>query len=179
MRIIAGKHKGLTLLEFEAGNIRPTIDRVRENIFNKIQFGVMGSKVLDLFGGTGAVSLEFVSRGAEEVITCDNNKNSINLIKKNFAKAKENPNILDKDFKDALKCLKDKKFDYIFLDPPYAENYGEEAIKLISQYNLLEEDGLIIYEHIENKDFALPNTMEIVDTKKYGTVFVSYIRWKE
>ena len=84
MRIIAGKHKGLQLNTFDYDNIRPTIDRVRENIFNIIQFKVLGSSVLDLFGGTGAISLEFVSRGAKKVFTCDNNKDSISLIKKNL-----------------------------------------------------------------------------------------------
>ena len=179
MRIVAGKHRGLVLNTFEADNIRPTIDRVRENIFNKIQFGVVGSSVLDLFGGTGAVSLEFLSRGASEVITCDNNRNSISVIRKNFDKAKEKLNLIDRDFKDALNSLKGKKFDYIFLDPPYAENYGEIAINLISQYKMLEEDGLIIYEHLESKEFAIPVNMELVDCKKYGTVYVSYIRWAE
>ena len=84
MRIIAGKHKGLQLNTFDYQNIRPTIDRIRENIFNIIQFQIADSVVLDLFGGTGAISLEFVSRGAGKVITCDNNKDSIDLIRKNF-----------------------------------------------------------------------------------------------
>lgn len=177
MRIIAGKHRGLNLNTFDIDNIRPTIDRVRENIFNKIQIGVVDSCVLDLFGGTGAVSLEFLSRGAREVITVDNNRKSIELIKKNFNKAKEALHLLEKDFKDALNVLKGKKFDFIFLDPPYAENYGEEAIKLICEYKLLAEDGLIVYEHLEGKQFSIPSNLELIDSKKYGTVYVSYIRW--
>ena len=101
MRIVAGKHRGLVLEEFDADNIRPTTDRVRENIFNKIQFDVADSYVLDLFCGTGAVSLEFLSRNAKSVISVDNNSNSIKLIEKNFAKAKEKPNLISKDFKVA------------------------------------------------------------------------------
>ena len=93
MRIVAGTLKGLKLNEFEADNIRPTIDRVREAVFNKIQFQVKGANVLDLFCGTGAVSLEFLSRGAS-VTSVDNNKNSIKLIKQNFAKAKLTPNLI-------------------------------------------------------------------------------------
>ena len=89
MRIIAGKHKGLVLNEFNADNIRPTIDRVRESIFNKIQFDVAGSCVLDLFCGTGAVSLEFLSRGASRLVSIDNNRDSISITNKNFKKAKE------------------------------------------------------------------------------------------
>ena len=77
MRIIAGKLKGLVLKTFEAENIRPTLDRAREGVFSKIQFIISGAYVLDLFAGTGAISLEFISRGAKKVITCDNNKKII------------------------------------------------------------------------------------------------------
>lgn len=179
MRIIAGKHRGLVLSEFDAGNIRPTIDRVRENIFNKIQFGVAGARVLDLFGGTGAVSLEFLSRGADRVVTVDNNKNSVRLISKNFAKCGEKLNLLECDFRTALQKLEGEQFDYIFLDPPYAENFGEESIELICLNNLLKSDGLIIYEHLTGKKFAIADGFELKDRKKYGTVNVSYIGWQD
>lgn len=179
MRIVAGKYRGLTLNEFDAGNIRPTIDRVRENIFNKIQFGVAGAIVLDLFGGTGAISLEFLSRGAGKIITVDNNKNSVAIIKKNFTKCGEKPNLLECDYKVALQKLKSEKFDFIFLDPPYAEDFGECALRLISEYELLADDGLVIYEHLINKEFDIPMNMELNDRKKYGTVCVSYIGWKD
>lgn len=179
MRIVAGKHRGLVLGEFDAGNIRPTIDRVRENIFNKIQFGVVGARVLDLFGGTGAVSLEFLSRGADRVVIVDNNKNSVHLITKNFDKCGENLNLLECDFRTALQKLDGEQFDYIFLDPPYAENFGEEAIELICRKNLLKGDGLIIYEHLNGKEFAIADGFELKDRKKYGTVNVSYIGWQD
>ncbi|MBR4745745.1 MAG: RsmD family RNA methyltransferase, partial [Clostridia bacterium] len=93
MRIIAGKHKGLILKDFEYLGIRPTLDRVRESIFNIIQFDINGAEVLDLFGGTGAVSLEFLSRGAS-VTTGDISDDALNLIKQNFKKAKETPNLI-------------------------------------------------------------------------------------
>lgn len=178
MRIVAGKHKGLSLFEFDAENIRPTSDRVRENIFNKIQFRIMDSVVLDLFGGTGAVSLEFVSRGAKEVIICDNNKNSINLITKNFNKAKEKLNLINGDYKDCLKKLSDKKFDIIFLDPPYASNFGEESINLIVSYKILKEDGIIVFEHLLDTNYKIPNELELLDCRKYGTIEVSFLGWK-
>jgi len=178
MRIVAGKYKGLQLLDFDAGNIRPTTDRVRENIFNKIQFMVSGARVLDLFAGTGAVSLEFVSRGADSVLTCDNNKKSIDLITKNFAKAGIKPNLKNGDFKAILKDLEGNKFDIVFLDPPFVEGYGKVAIDLIDKYDLLAEDGLIIYEHIVNKQFELNENFQILDERKYGTISVSYIKRK-
>ena len=177
MRIIAGKFKGLKLNEFELDNIRPTIDRVRESIFNKIQFYISGATVLDLFGGTGAVSLEFVSRNAERVITIDNNSNSIKLIKQNFQKAKINPNLHEMDYMKALKKFVSDgvKFDIIFLDPPFATDYAEKAIKFISENNLLNDDGIIVYEHMEGKEFLCPNNLIVEDERKYGTIKVSYL----
>ena len=178
MRIIAGKFKGLNLLTFDADNIRPTTDRVRENIFNKIQFLIPNALVLDLFGGTGAVSLEFISRGAERVVTCDNNKKSVELINKNFAKAGIKPELKIGDFKEILRGLKGTLFDIIFLDPPFLEGFGEKAIDLIEELNLLKDDGLIVYEHLLDKAFKVSEMFEIVDERKYGTISVSFIRKK-
>lgn len=178
MRIIAGKYRGTNLLSFDADNIRPTVDRVRENIFNKIQFGVVGAKVLDLFGGTGAVSLEFLSRGAEKVITCDNDSRSISLIKKNFQKVGAVPDLKSCDYILALKECRGQKFDYIFLDPPFATDYGEKALEKIAEYGLLDESGIVIYEHLEEKQFSLPDGLEIYDERKYGTIVVSFVRQK-
>lgn len=178
MRIIAGKHRGLVLYTFDSDNIRPTADRVREGIFNKLQFVISGAKVLDLFGGTGAISLEFLSRGANKVVTVDNNKNSINLITKNFLKAKEEVNLITDEYYNALSRLKNEKFDIIFIDPPYATDFGEKAIEIITKLNMLEEDGIIVYEHLVDKTFKIPEDFDIIDQKKYGTIMVSYLEYK-
>jgi 16S rRNA (guanine966-N2)-methyltransferase len=175
MRIIAGKLKGLKLNEFEFDNIRPTIDRVREAIFNKIQFKIPNALVLDLFGGTGAVSLEFVSRYADKVITVDNNPNSVKLIRQNFSKAKVSLNLLEMDYMLALKKLKGNKFDIIFLDPPFDADYGEKAIQYIVDNGLLGDDGVIVYEHIVEKQFNVPDSLEIIDERKYGTIKVTFM----
>ncbi|MBE5738468.1 MAG: 16S rRNA (guanine(966)-N(2))-methyltransferase RsmD [Clostridiales bacterium] len=178
MRIIAGKYRGISLLTFEADNIRPTVDRVRENIFNKIQFNIPGAKVLDLFGGTGAISLEFLSRGADEVIICDNNSKSIDLIKKNYAKVSITPNLINSDYTRALALNKGKQFDIIFLDPPYDTDFGEKSLSLIEEYLLLDDEGIIIYEHLMGKIFKIPSSLEIFDERKYGTVVVTFMRKK-
>ena len=175
MRIIAGKHKGLILKDFEYTNIRPTLDRVRESIFNIIQFDVTGANVLDLFGGTGAVSLEFVSRGAN-VVTCDASADSVRVIKANFHKAKEPLNLIEGDYKFTLKKLSGKQFDFIYLDPPFATDFGEIAIKFIAKYNLLAGDGLIIFEHATGAVFKLPEGYSVTDERKYGQTSVSFIR---
>lgn len=176
MRIIAGKFRGTSLLSFDADNIRPTVDRVRENIFNKIQFGVSGAKVLDLFGGTGAISLEFLSRGASEVITGDNNPKSVSLIRKNFEKVGVKPNLKIGDYLNTLDGLSGKKFDYIFLDPPFDTDFGEKAIAKINELGLLEDDGIIIYEHLVGKAFSVPSALEVFDERKYGTVVATFLR---
>ena len=177
MRIVAGKLKGLKLKEFEADNIRPTIDRVREAVFNKIQFRVKNAQVLDLFTGTGAVSLEFLSRGAS-VTSVDNNSNSIKLIKENFAKAKTPLNLLECDYNAALKKLKNQKFDIVFLDPPFASNYAEKAVENIMKFDMLNSDGLVIWEHAIGSQMKLLPKLNIVDEKKYGTIMVTYLERK-
>lgn len=177
MRIIAGKHKGLNLKSFDFDGTRPTSDKVREAIFSKIQFSILGSNCLDLFGGTGAITLELLSRGAENVVVCDNNIKSINLIKENSVKAKESPEIIKSDFKVCLKNLnlENRKFDIIFLDPPYKSDFGKISLNLIEEYNLLSDDGIVIYECDKNTTVNL-NKLSIYDEKVYGTIKVYFLR---
>lgn len=181
MRIVAGKHKGLKLETFEADNIRPTLDRAREGIFNKIQFLVPNAKCLDLFGGTGAISIECLSRGASSVIIADNNEKSCTLIKKNFANAKEKCNLITGDFSVVCDSLFGNLFDIIFLDPPFATNLGVQAIEKIVDCNLLMDDGIIVFEHSSEKkyipaDFLESLNLKIIDSKKYGYISVDYIK---
>ena len=179
MRIIAGSLRGLVLNTFEAENIRPTLDRAREGIFSKIQFNIRDSEVLDLFGGTGAISLEFLSRGASKVITCDNNTKSIDLIKQNFKKAKMIPTLMIGDCIETLNKLKGQKFDMIFLDPPFETDLGINSINKILENNLLKEDGLIIFEHSSNKQFEYSEKLDLFDSKKYGYITVDYLRYRD
>ena len=180
MRIVAGKLKGLKLNTFDYGNIRPTLDSVRESIFNKIQFGVAGSTFLDLFSGTGVFSLEAYSRGAKNIYACDSNSDSIKLINTNLKKAKvENGvTVVQKDYKDILSMFYNQgvKFDYIFIDPPFESQFGNTAIGLIDQYSLLNEDGVIIYEHSINTVVDNFQNLQVVDEKKYGTIYVTYLK---
>ena len=179
MRIVAGKYRGIVLNTFDLDNIRPTADKVREAVFSKIQFNIIDTTWLDLFGGTGAIGLEALSRGAKSVVVADDNMESIKLIEKNYAKCKTKPTLIKTNFIKTLSYLSDKneKFDFIFLDPPFNTNYGIKSIKLISEYDLLNDGGTIIFEHErEMKNFSLPNNMEIIDTKHYGTISVTYIK---
>lgn len=181
MRIIAGKFKGLSLYSFNEDNIRPTPDKVRQAIFNTIQFDIAGSSFLDLFAGTGGVSLEAISRGAGYVATVEKDKRSLQLIKKNFNKANASCNLFALDFAKAIKNFSSdgRKFDFIYLDPPFNTPLMERAINDICKHDILKDDGLIICEHEQSSEFTIPERLKIVNDKKYGSVAVTYLRKKQ
>ena len=177
MRIVAGKFKAISLNTFDYDNIRPTPDKIREAVFSKFQFDITDSNWLDLFGGTGAVGLEALSRGASKVVVCDDNPDSIKLIIKNYDKCKIKPNLIRTNFIKTLKYLaeKNEKFDFIYLDPPFDTNYGEKSIRLIAENNLLAEKGIVIFEHLKGKDITKTKEfLDNFDNKSYGTIEVSY-----
>lgn len=176
MRIVSGKHKGTKLLTFDYTNIRPTLDKVREGIFNKIQFDIVDASVLDLFAGTGAFSLEALSRGAADVVVVDNNSDSINLINKNYQKCHEKCNCINADYKSAISILEEsgKVFDFIFLDPPYNTGLGLEAMSILKNSCIVNEQSLFIYE--TDGEIDVPIAYQVVDKKKYGRVFVYFMK---
>ena len=186
MRIIAGKNRGTKLYTLDGDDItRPTLDRVKESLFNIIMSYIENSNILDLFAGSGALGLEALSRGASRVTFCDNSSKAINVIKNNINKTKleEKTQVLHKDFNKAIIELKNQKnkFDIIFLDPPYKTNYIEKAIDLIIEGNLLSEDGIIIAE-TDEKDRILKELedKEIImyDIRKYGRIDIIFLKRK-
>ncbi len=184
MRIISGEARGTKLFTLEGKNTRPTLDRVKEALFSIIQNQVLEAKVLDLFSGSGALALESLSRGAKEVILCDNSKEAISIIKKNINKAKcENKTrVMMADYKVALNKLKEEKnvFDIIFLDPPYATDFDIKAINYIITENLLSENGIIIVEtDSEDKIKQIEQIkINILKIKKYGRVRLVFLNRK-
>ena len=142
MRIISGTARGTKLFTLTGDNTRPTLDRVKESLFNIINRKIYEAKVLDLFAGSGAIGLEFASRGAEKVVLCDNSKEAINIINKNIEKThlKEKVELIKSDAIIALEKLKNEKYDIIFLDPPYNSQLIEKTVeKVFSQDMLLLE----------------------------------------
>ena len=113
MRIISGKAKGTKLYTLEGMNTRPTLDRVKESIFNIMQGEIEDAKVLDLFAGSGAIGIEFLSRGAEKVYFCDKSPKAVDMIKKNLdkTKLKDKATILNNDYIDCIDKIKNIKFD--------------------------------------------------------------------
>ena len=172
MKVISGKYKGRNLEGFNLVGTRPTMDRVKESLFGMIQNYVKDSIVLDLFAGSGSLGIEALSEGASFVYFVDSNKKAIFTIEKNIDLVNDTNNlIILGDYKKVLKELSDKKFSLIFLDPPYNTNYIEESIKLIDEYNLIDE-GIIVCETDNIDKVVYPNSFSCVKNKKYGDKFI-------
>ncbi|MDF2686354.1 MAG: rRNA ((966)-N(2))-methyltransferase RsmD [Clostridia bacterium] len=176
MRIIGGEKRGLKLNELDAEVVcRPTIDRVKEAIFDIIQFEIEGD-ALDLFAGTGQLGIEALSRGCEKAVFCDNNEISIKLIKANIKKAKYEgkSELLFCDYKKYLKhTAKPDSFKLIFLDPPYDTEYAVKALELIEERQLLKKNGIVVLEC--GKKEEKPQNIGNLSLKKryfYGQVSV-------
>ena len=175
MRIISGKAKGTKLYTLEGNNTRPTLDRVKESLFNIIQSKIPDSIFLDLFAGSGAIGLEAVSRNAKKVILVDNSKEAINIIRKNIEKthSENNVELIKNDYKIVLEKYINIKPDIIFIDPPYETDYAYEAIKIILKKELLKDNTLIIIETDDEERILkqlnnIKENIEIVDKRTYG-----------
>ena len=180
MRIISGKARGTKLYTLEGLNTRPTLDRVKESIFNIIQNEIEGANVLDLFAGSGAIGLEFLSRGAGSVILCDKSKQAIEIIKKNVQKThmEENTQVFNIDFETCLEKVKNTKFDIIYLDPPYETDYISKSLKIIIELDIIKEKSLIIIETDDEKrvEKEIENIkVKIVDKRKYGRATIIFL----
>ena len=151
MRVIAGKAKGKQLKTPEGMLTRPTTDRVKEALFSILQFDLPGTRVLDLFGGTGQLGIEAMSRGAERCVFVDAREDACKLIKENLKRTKLEGTVIRSDYMEYLNSCKEQ-FSIIFLDPPYAEEYLENAIKRITEIDILQTDGIIVTERPVGKE---------------------------
>ncbi len=153
MRVIAGKAKGTQLNTPDGLLTRPTTDRVKEALFSIIQFDIPGAAVLDLFGGTGQLGIEALSRGASRAVFVDARREACQLIRSNLAKTHMEPDasVVQSDYLQYLNRTREK-FGIIFLDPPYAEVFLENAIKRITEIDILCSGGIIVAERPLGKE---------------------------
>lgn len=184
MRIIAGLAKGRKLLSPEGMDTRPTLDRVKESIFNIIQTRIEGSKVLDVFAGTGSLGLEAVSRGAEECYLIDKGQTTFKLLRQNVENLRFNDKCkcFNMDSYTALKefAYRGLVFDLIFIDPPYFKNMIPPAIDMISEKGLLDRNGLIVCK-IDSKEELYKGNIDIklIDYRVYGNTTVCFYKFRE
>ena len=164
MRIIAGKYKGKKLDSVKGDATRPTLDRVRENLFNILSARVVGARFLDLFAGTGAIGIEALSRGARDVVFCDQSKDAVRVINANLRVVGERQRVICADYKECLRALRGEKFDIIYLDPPY--EFDPDLGRIAE---LLSDDGRIVFEHAAGREIKLNGAaLSVVDERKYG-----------
>lgn len=179
MKIISGIYKGRNIEGFDIDGTRPTMDRVKESLFATIQNYIDDSICLDLFSGSGNLAFEALSEGAKYAYLVDKNIKAVNTIKKNINNIGiKDIEVLNMDYKKALSYFNEKeiKFDLIFLDPPYKTTFIEESLKLIDEYNLLNEDGLIVCESDNLDRIIYSNNFKAVKDKKYGDKYVVLLK---
>lgn len=178
MRVIAGTARGVALKTPEGMQTRPTIDRVKEALFSIIHFDLPGAKVLDLFGGTGQLGIEALSRGAVSATFVDQAEPACRLIKENLRRTKfENAaRVVRGDYMEYLSRCREE-YDIIFLDPPYAEVFLENALKRIAEIDILRSGGIIVAERPVGKElpWEFPGFTRSKDYK-YGTVLLTLYR---
>ena len=156
MRVITGKARGV-LLKTPAGMLtRPTSDRVKEALFSIIQFEIPAARVLDLFGGTGQLGIEALSRGAKNAVFVDAREDACRLIRENLKRTKleGEGRVVRSDYLDYLRRSREV-FDIIFLDPPYAEVFLENALNYITEIDILQSGGIIVAERPVGKELSL------------------------
>ena len=181
MRIISGTARGTKLYTLEGQTTRPTLDRVKESLFNIIQNEIPNSIFLDLFSGSGAIGLEAASRGAKRVILCDKSKQAINIINKNIEKThlKEKVELYNLDYELLLKTKIKEQADIIYIDPPYKSDFAINAVNIILENGLVSEHSTIIIETDEEEKILRELEkieIKITDKRKYGRAILIFLK---
>lgn len=182
MRIISGTARGTKLYTLDGMNTRPTLDRVKEPLFNIINFNLENAIVLDLFAGSGALGLEAISRGAKKVFFCEKNREAALIVKKNIEKTKFNDKaiLIKNDFERAIIQIQElkEKIDIVFIDPPYKTDLVKKSIDALLCSGILNDDFIIIVETDEpNRILNDIKNIDITvyDTRKYGRVSLLFL----
>ena len=178
MRVITGKARGIQLKTPEGLQTRPTADRVKEALFSIIQFDIPGAKVLDLFGGTGQLGIEALSRGAVSAVFVDAGEKACALIRENLKRTKfeQQGRVVRSDYLDFLRRSRET-YDIIFLDPPYAEVFLENSLNCITEIDILQTNGIIVTERPLEKELSwdIPGYTRSKDYK-YGNTLITLYR---
>lgn len=178
MRVITGKARGVALKTPDGMLTRPTTDRVKEALFSIIHFDVPNAVVLDLFGGTGQLGIEALSRGAKKAVFVDQRQEACDLIKENLRRTKlsQDAQVVRSDYMQYLNRCRES-FDIILLDPPYAEVFLENALKCITEIDILHSGGIIVTERPLGKElpYEFPGFTRSKDYK-YGKTLITLYR---
>lgn len=178
MRVITGSARGVQLKTPDGLVTRPTTDRVKEAMFSIIHFEIPGAAVLDLFGGTGQLGIEALSRGAKSAVFVDAGESACRMIRENLKRTRMEGQgrVIRSDYLDFLSRTKEQ-FDIILLDPPYAEVFLENALKRITEIDILRSGGIIMTERPLGKElpWEFPGYERSRDYK-YGKTLLTVYR---
>ena len=182
VRIIGGTAKGTPLKSPTGSATRPTLARTRESIFNVLSnIGLLETRVLDIFAGTGAMGLEALSRGAQSATLIDKSTGAI--LRENVAKCRfqDRAEILSRDVEAALLSLYGRKYDYIFMDPPYRKGYIERILSFLLQEKLCADRAIIVIEHDpkEAPDISQIPALSLMKEKRMGPAVLTYLCYAE
>jgi 16S rRNA (guanine(966)-N(2))-methyltransferase RsmD len=182
VRIIAGSAGGRKIKVPKGFDVRPTTDRVREALFSYLGSRVDGAKVLDLFGGSGALGIESLSRGAETVLFAEYNRKTALNLKQNISTLgfEKSASVITGDALTFLKknsCKYKYFYDLVFIDPPYRTGLLEQAARLIASLSILAKKGLIVAEHPSDEQITAPAGMQVIKKRKYGNTSITFIEW--
>ncbi len=172
MRIVAGEARGRKLKELPGLDTRPTTDKVKESMFNIVQFDIEGRRVLDLFAGTGQLGCEALSRGAAYVTFVDMKKEAVRVVKENAALVAD-PDRWEVLQRDAVAFVEARpaKYGLVFLDPPYHTGLMEKALNAISGIDIVAEHGIIVCETAADETLpTLPEPYEMGREYRYGKI---------
>ena len=180
MRVISGKLKGRMIKGYDIEGTRPTMDRVKESVFASIQDKLYEAVVLDLFAGSGNLGIEAISNGASRCFFVDLNYECVKVINENVKMFQIDNEcvVLKKDYHNALDYFKENKiqFDIIFIDPPYKYVVMNEILGIIDEYNLLRQDGIVVFEYQNEEQINQNISLELLKNKKYGDKYISIYR---
>lgn len=179
LRIISGTARGVKINAPDTKNTRPTLDRVKESVFNILMPYINETCVLDLFAGSGNLGIEALSRGANKAVFVDHSPLCIKVISENLKKTKldDKGTILNMEVSKAIGHLKDKgeKFDIVFMDPPYNMNFLAKTLQMLNDFDIISEDGIVACEHHEDETAPdIVGRLEKVRSRNYGDTFFSF-----
>lgn len=181
MRIITGKAKGVRIETLSGEATRPTAERVKEAVFSMLQFDIEGREVLDLFAGSGQLGLEALSRGAEHAVLIDKSREAVKIINTNVTKTKLGAyaEVFCMDYSEYIKRFGGRKFDLIFIDPPYSAGLYSPALRALLDGDMLKSTSIIVCESenedIFGKDSVLAEKFKVDRMSRYGRVIVSLL----
>lgn len=184
MRIVAGRFRGRPIAAPEHAGLRPTADRVRESVFNKLMHGipnfdVQGARVIDLFAGTGALGLEAMSRGAAYCLFVEDDADARALIRTNVETfgLQGETRIFRRDATDLGSAGNMAAFDLAFLDPPYGKGLGDRSIRILADGQWLTPGAVAVLEERTGVAMVFPPDFQEIDRRSYGDTTVYFLRY--